>query len=59
MSPRAIFGLPGGVDLRRAARVAISAQLDLQNLFNTRFVYNFGNHSPGPISAARGCGTGA
>jgi len=43
VSPWVVFGLSGGVDLRREARVAISAQLDVQNLFNTPFVYNFGN----------------
>ena len=43
VKPWTIFGLSSGVDLRREARVAISAQVDLQNLFNTRFVYNFGN----------------
>jgi hypothetical protein len=43
VKPWSIFGLSGGVDLRREARVAISAQLDAQNLFNKRFVYNFGN----------------
>ena len=43
VSPWAVFGLSSGVDLRREARVAISAQLDVQNLFNTPFVYNFGN----------------
>jgi len=43
VSPWVVFGLSGGVDLRREKRVAISAQLDIQNLFNTAFVYNFGN----------------
>jgi len=43
VSPWVVFGLSCGVDLRREARVTVSAQLDIQNLFNTPFVYNFGN----------------
>ena len=43
VNPWSIFGFSGGVDLRRDTRVVISAQMDMQNIFNTRFVYNFGN----------------
>lgn len=43
VKPWAVFGLSSGLDLSRDARVAVSLQLDIQNLFNSRFVYNFGN----------------
>ncbi len=41
--PRALFSLAAGMDLYTRERVNISAQLDLQNLTNKDFVYNFGD----------------
>src|SRR5262249_28518555 len=43
VKPRKIFNLSGGVDLLRDTRVTVSAQFDLQNIGDERFVYNFAN----------------
>jgi outer membrane receptor protein involved in Fe transport len=41
--PRTIFNVSGGMDLLRDERVTVSAQIDVQNIANERFVYNLDN----------------
>jgi outer membrane receptor for Fe3+-dicitrate len=43
VKPWTTFDLSAGADLFRDERVAVSAQFDIENLFDRRFVYNFGN----------------
>jgi hypothetical protein len=43
VKPWAVFGWSGGMDLVRRERMTMSAQLDVQNVANHPFVYNFGN----------------
>jgi outer membrane receptor protein involved in Fe transport len=43
VKPWTVFDLSAGADLFRDERVAVNAQLDVENLFDRRFVYNFGN----------------
>ena len=43
VKPWYVFGWSLGMDLLRRERVAVSAQLDVQNLADHDFVYNFGN----------------
>jgi outer membrane receptor protein involved in Fe transport len=41
--PWYVFGWSGGMDLLRRERVLIAAEVDVQNLGDHAFVYNFGN----------------
>ncbi len=41
MKPRTIFNFSTGVDLFRNERVSLSTSLDVQNLADRLFVYNF------------------
>ncbi|HWX40113.1 MAG TPA: hypothetical protein VN345_03090, partial [Blastocatellia bacterium] len=43
VKPRTIFNVSAGVDLLREEKVTVSAQLDMQNVANERFVYNLDN----------------
>jgi hypothetical protein len=43
VSPREIFGLSAGMMLLESRHTEIKAQLDIQNLLNAPFVYNFSN----------------
>ncbi|HKP87804.1 MAG TPA: TonB-dependent receptor [Blastocatellia bacterium] len=43
MKPWTVFDFATGVDLFRDERVKASAQFEAENLFDRRFVYNFGN----------------
>lgn len=43
VKPWMTFDLSAGADLFRDERVAVNAQFDIENLFDRRFVYNFGN----------------
>lgn len=43
VKPWYVFGWSGGMDLLRRERVTVSAQLDVRNLADRAFVYNFGN----------------
>jgi TonB dependent receptor-like, beta-barrel/Carboxypeptidase regulatory-like domain len=43
VKPWSIFDVSAGADLFRDKEVVVRAQLDVENLFNRRFVYNFGN----------------
>ena len=41
--PWYVFGWSGGVDLLHRERVVVAAEVDVQNLADRAFVYNFGN----------------
>lgn len=41
--PWTIFDFSAGADLFEDERISVSAQFDVENLFDRRFVYNFGN----------------
>lgn len=41
--PWTVFDFSAGADLFKDERVSVSAQFDLENMFDKRFVYNFGN----------------
>ena len=43
VKPTTVFDLSVGVDLRKEKRVGLSAQFDVENLFDLKFAYNFGN----------------
>jgi hypothetical protein len=43
VKPWTTFDFSTGIDLRRDERMTISAQVDVQNIANRRFAYNFGN----------------
>jgi tetrahydromethanopterin S-methyltransferase subunit E len=43
VKPWYVFGWAGGMDLLRRERVTVSAEVDLQNLADHSFIYNFGN----------------
>jgi outer membrane receptor protein involved in Fe transport len=43
VKPRTLFDLSAGADLLRSERVGVSARVNIDNLFDRRFVYNFGN----------------
>ncbi|HEX4486888.1 MAG TPA: TonB-dependent receptor [Terriglobales bacterium] len=43
VKPWYVFGLSGGMDLVRRERFALAAQLDLQNLADRDFAFNWGN----------------
>lgn len=43
VKPWTVFDLSAGADLFRDERVTVNAQLDIENLFDRQFVYNFGN----------------
>jgi hypothetical protein len=43
VKPWYVFGWAGGMDLLRRERVLVAAEVDVQNLVDHAFVYNFGN----------------
>jgi len=43
VKPWRVFGWSGGMDFFTNERITVSAQLDVQNLADHQFVYNFGN----------------
>lgn len=43
VKPRTIFGFSTGVDLLSNDKMAVGVQLDIENIANRRFAYNFGN----------------
>ena len=43
VKPWFVFGWSGGIDLLRRERVIVTAEVDVQNLADHAFVYNFGN----------------
>jgi hypothetical protein len=43
VKPRMIFNVSAGMDLLRDEKITVSAQLDVQNVANERFVYNLDN----------------
>jgi hypothetical protein len=43
IKPWSVFNVSTGANLRRESRVSISPEFDVQNVFNKRFAYNFGN----------------
>ena len=43
VKPWTVFDLSTGAELFEDERVAVSAQFDVENLFDEQFVYNFGN----------------
>ncbi|MBK9707372.1 MAG: hypothetical protein IPO77_10315 [Acidobacteria bacterium] len=43
VKPRTIFNLSAGIDLFKSDKVASTVQLDIMNIANRGFAYNFGN----------------
>lgn len=43
VKPWFVFGWSGGVDLLRRERVIVAGEVDVQNLVDHAFIYNFGN----------------
>ena len=41
--PWTVFDFSAGADLFKDERISVSAQFDLENMLDKRFVYNFGN----------------
>ena len=41
--PWTVFDFSAGADLFKDERISVSAQFDVENMFDKRFVYNFGN----------------
>ena len=43
VKPYTIFNFAGGIEMLKADHLSLHLQFDIQNIFNRRFAYNFGN----------------